>query len=216
MSMTSSAIHSAETAEPLFTPPSMPRTLIPKRSQEYEVEDDALPDSSGDRDEDEESLILSASTAAAAAALASGAEASMSMADIDMTQRAVFSRNHSSSRSAKQCSIYAIFRRVCIFLLLSTSLASLVTYLLRDRIDIGIGFGTLDLDTPLEWLGLHSAFVLETSDELPSYGADLLVYRHKKTDAKVAALAREALTAELSARDKLIDAERAALKESRM
>ena len=83
-------------------------------------------------------------------------EASMSMADIDMTQRAVFSRNHSSSRSAKQCSRYAIFRRVCIFFLLSTSLASLVTYLLRDRIDIGIGFGTLDLDTPLEWLQVRA------------------------------------------------------------
>ena len=163
----------------------MPRTLIPKRSHEYEVEDDAIPDSSGDRDEDEESLILSALTAAAAAALASGAEASMSMADIDMTQRAVFSRHSPKSASGRRrfkC------KRVCIFLILSTSLAALVAYLLRDRIDVGIGFGTLDLDTPLEWLGLHSAFVLETSDELPSYGADLLVYRHKKTDAKVAAL----------------------------
>jgi len=172
-------------AEPLFTPPSMPRPLIPKRSHEYEVEDDALPDSSGDRDEDEESLILSASTAAAAAALASGAEASMSMADIDMTQRAVFSRHSPKTASGRRrfkC------KRLCIFLFLSTSLAALVAYLLRDRIDVGIGFGTLDLDTPLEWLGLHSAFVLETSDELPSYGADLLVYRHKKTDAKVAAL----------------------------
>ena len=165
----------------------MSRTLIPTRSHEYEVEDDVLPDSSSSRDEDEESLILSASTAAAAAALAGGAEASMSMADIDMTHRAVFSRHSSKSGSGRRrfkC------KRVCIFLMLSTSVAALVTYLLRDRIDIGIDyFGTtLDLDAPLEWLGLHSAFVLETSDELPSYGADLLVYRHKKTDAKVAAL----------------------------
>ena len=45
-----------------------------------------------------------------------------------------------------------------------------------------------DLNVPLEWLGLHSAFVLETSDDLPEYGADLLVYRHVKTDAKLAAL----------------------------
>lgn len=159
----------------------MPRTLIPKRSHDYEVEDDILSASNDvlsasldGRDEDEESLILSASTAAAAAALANGAEASMSLADVDMPH------HRSSARYSKSAS----FKRVCMFLILSTSIAALVTYLLRDRIDID----ALDLNVPLEWLGLHSAFVLETSDSLPEYGADLLVYRHVKTKAKLAAL----------------------------
>lgn len=161
----------------------MPHTLIPKRSHEYEVEDDPLSASSDERDEDEESLILSASTAAAAAALASGAEASMSMADIDMPHHRSSTRHHPRSASVHRC---GSFKRVCIFLIISTSVAALVTYLLRDR--IGLDIDALGLDAPLEWLGLHSAFVLETSDNLPEYGADLLVYRHIKTDAKLAAL----------------------------
>ena len=155
----------------------MPRTLIPKRSHDYEVENDALPASSDGRDEDEESLILSASTAAAAAALANGAEASMSIADVGMTHHRSSVRRNKSASSNRRC---GSFNRACIFLILSTSVAALVAYLLRDRIDMA--------DVPLEWLGLHSAFVLETSDDLPEYGADLLVYRHVKTDAKLAAL----------------------------
>lgn len=156
----------------------MPRTLIPKRSQDYEVENDALPASSDGRDgEDEESLILSATTAAAAAALANGAEASMSIADVDMTHRLSSVRRNKSASGNRRC---GSFNRACIFLILSTSVAALVAYLLRDRIGMA--------DVPLEWLGLHSAFVLETSDNLPEYGADLLVYRHVKTDAKLAAL----------------------------
>ena len=165
---------------PLFSRqslPTMPRTLIPKRSHDYEVENDALPASSDGRDEDEESLILSASTAAAAAALANGAEASMSIADVGMTHHRSSVRRNKSASSNRRC---GYFNRACIFLILSTSVAALVAYLLRDRIDMA--------DVPLEWLGLHSAFVLETSDDLPEYGADLLVYRHVKTDAKLAAL----------------------------
>ena len=165
---------------PLFSRqslPAMPRTLIPKRSHDYEVENDALPASSDGRDEDEESLILSASTAAAAAALANGAEASMSIADVGMTHHRSSVRRNKSASSNRRC---GYFNRACIFLILSTSVAALVAYLLRDRIDMA--------DVPLEWLGLHSAFVLETSDDLPEYGADLLVYRHVKTDAKLAAL----------------------------
>ena len=167
----------------------MPRTLVPKRTHDYEVEDEImlsassvlsasdkiiLSTSSDDRDEDEESLILSASTAAAAAALANGASASMSLADADMPHR------RSSPRRSKSASL----KRACMFLVLFTSVAALITYLLRDRIDVD----ALDLNVPLEWLGLHSAFALETSDSLPEYGADLLVYRHVKTDAKLAAL----------------------------
>lgn len=153
----------------------MPRTLMPKRSRDYEVEDDALSASSDGRDEDEESLILSASTAAAAAALANGASASMSMADVDIPH------HRSSARHSKSASFK---KRVCMFLMLSTSVAALITYLLRDRIDVD----ALDLNVPLEWLGLHTAFMLETSDTLLEYGADLLVYRHVKTNAKLAAL----------------------------
>lgn len=158
------------------THPTMPRTLMPKRSHDYEVEDDILSSSSDGRDEDEESLILSASTAAAAAALANGASESMSLADVDMPH------HRSSARHSKSAS----FKRVCIFLILSTSVAALITYLLRDRIHVDVD--ALDLNVSLEWLGLHSAFVLETSDSLPEYGADLLLYRHVKTDAKLAAL----------------------------
>lgn len=146
----------------------MSRSLVPKRMKEFDI--DVI---GGDEDDEGESAGLTAQHSPDTPN-AEAAEASMSLADFDIDRRRTSTRTALSSRcrSAKKC--------LC-FIIVSTSIAALVTYLLQDRIGINV-------DTPLEWLGLHPAFVLETADDLPEYGSNLLVYRHVKTDAKLAAL----------------------------
>jgi len=140
----------------------MSHSLAPNRMQECEI--DVMSDS-----EDDESVVLTAQQSSDS----EGGVASMSMADINIHHRQSRTRATSSRRRlAKKC--------ICL-LTVSVFIAALTTYLLQDRIDV--------LDNPLlDWLGLHPAWVLETSDDLSEYGSDLLVYRHVKTDAKLAAL----------------------------
>ena len=105
--------------------------------------------------------------------------ASFSMADTDIHQSSGRRKHLSSSR----CRCCQPNKRCLAFVVFSASIAALITYLAQDADRFGLG-------TLTDWLGIihHPEFVLESSDGVTEYGANLLVYRHIKTDAKLAAL----------------------------